>query len=115
MIPGEPLLHVQRPITPPGVVHPNPAHDVARTMLAVILWSTFAIWLFGWATADPMPDCVYEGRAHVMHRPSGLTERQVLEIQDLWRTRTTIATLAERYGITTDMVRKIIAMPREEE
>lgn len=47
-----------------------------------------------------------------MH-PSGLTERQIAEIQDLWRTRTTIATLAERYNIPTEMVRKIIAVPEE--
>lgn len=45
-----------------------------------------------------------------MH-PSGLTDRQVAEIQDLWRTRVTIAKLAEQYNISTDMVRKIIGAP----
>lgn len=45
-----------------------------------------------------------------MH-PSGLTDRQVAEIQDLWRRRTTIASLAEAYNISTDQVRKIIAVP----
>jgi len=43
--------------------------------------------------------------------PSGLSDQAVREIQDLWRTRTTIASLAERYRISTDMVRKIIAIP----
>ena len=45
-----------------------------------------------------------------MHQ-SPLTEREVLEIQDLWRTRTTIASLAERYGVSTDVIRKIISLP----
>ena len=63
MIVGDPLLHVQRPITPPGTRHPNPAHDVARTMIRVVVWATVGVWLFSWATADPMPDCVYDGGA----------------------------------------------------
>lgn len=46
---------------------------------------------------------------------SGLTDRQVREVQDLWKTRTTIASLAEKYKITTDMVRKIIAIPEGRE
>lgn len=45
-----------------------------------------------------------------MH-PSGLTDRQVAEIQDLWKRRTTIVSLAETYGTTTAMIRKIIAAP----
>jgi len=49
-----------------------------------------------------------------MAHPSGLTDRQVAEIQDLWHHRITIASLAERYHISTDMVRKIIAMPYDE-
>jgi hypothetical protein len=49
-----------------------------------------------------------------MH-PSGLTPDQVAEIQDLWRRRTTIASLAEAYHISTDMVRKIIAAPEGSE
>lgn len=43
-----------------------------------------------------------------MSHPSGLSDRQVAEIQDKWRTRTTIASLAEAYNISPDMVRKII-------
>jgi hypothetical protein len=49
-----------------------------------------------------------------MH-PSGLTDRQIAEIQDKWRTRVTIASLAEEYHIPTDMVRKIIAVPEGRE
>lgn len=49
-----------------------------------------------------------------MH-PSGLSDQQVREIQDLWRTRTTIASLAEAYNISTDMVRRIIGAPEGRE
>ena len=44
----------------------------------------------------------------------GLTERQVAEIQDLWRRRTTIASLAADYGVTTDVIRKVISIPGKE-
>jgi len=44
----------------------------------------------------------------------GLTERQVFEIQDKWKRRTTIASLAADYGVTTDVIRKVISLPSEE-
>lgn len=48
MIPGEPLLHVQHPITPPGVVHPNPVHVFVRQVLIVAgviaLVLAFVVW-----------------------------------------------------------------------
>lgn len=49
-----------------------------------------------------------------MH-PSGLTPEQIREVQELWHTRTTIESLAYWFDITTDMVRKIIAMPYDED
>lgn len=48
-----------------------------------------------------------------MH-PSGLSDQLVAEILRLWQDRTTIDSLAERFDITPDQVRKIIAVPRKE-
>lgn len=50
-----------------------------------------------------------------MPHPSGLTDEQVREVQDLWHNRPTIASLAWWFRISEDMVRKIIAMPYERE
>jgi hypothetical protein len=44
---------------------------------------------------------------------SGLTDRQVAEIQDKWRRRTTIASLADDYGVSTDVIRHLISIPEE--
>lgn len=36
MIPGEPLIDHQPPVTPPGVRHRNPVHDFVHRVLIVI-------------------------------------------------------------------------------
>jgi hypothetical protein len=42
-----------------------------------------------------------------MH-PSGLTDREVEAIRLAWAHRPTITSLSRKYGISTDMVRRII-------
>jgi len=70
---GDPLLHVQHTLRPPGRWrYRNPAHDTAATMVRIALWAVFALWLFNWVLADPMPDCVYdEEAASCLDTPAG--------------------------------------------
>ena len=49
-----------------------------------------------------------------MPHPSGLTRQQIAEIQDKWHRRTTMESLATEYGISQEMVRKILFLPDKE-
>jgi hypothetical protein len=55
---GDPLLPSQRPITPPGVQHHNPAHRAVRGLLVALCATVVAVAVYAWVTRDEMPQCV---------------------------------------------------------
>lgn len=54
---GDPLLHVQRPITPPGTRHRNEVHHVARMLVLIALSGAIGWVIVTWLTSG-MPGCI---------------------------------------------------------
>jgi hypothetical protein len=57
-IPGEVLLNQHRPVTPPGVTHPNASYPTVVVMILIIIAVAWCAWVMTWLVTDPMPECV---------------------------------------------------------